>query len=125
MVHSAKARLKVSTGQLRRGSAGRAFGRAIKKSPGDITGAKPMLLKTISKPTRTARIWRRCIGPTDWQHTKPDRAGKKEAPSLGVRGAEEVSTTIYCIHIPRAMKEVGEWLGILRPVNEFEDTNVG
>jgi hypothetical protein len=30
--------------------------------------------------------------------------GKKEAPSLGVLGAEEVSTTVDCIHIPRAMK---------------------
>jgi len=44
-----------------------------------------------------------------------------------VRGAEEVSTTIYCVHIPsrRTMKRAAEWLGIFRPVNEFEDTNVG
>jgi hypothetical protein len=32
--------------------------RATKKSPGDITGAEPMSLKTICKPTRTARISR-------------------------------------------------------------------
>jgi hypothetical protein len=34
------------------------------------------------------------------------RRAKKEAPSLEVRGAEvlQVSTTIYCIHISRAMK---------------------
>jgi hypothetical protein len=51
--------------------------------------------------------------------------GKKEAPSLGVLGAEQVSTTVDCIHIPRAMKGAAEWLGIFRPVNEFEDTNVG
>ena len=42
-----------------------------------------------------------------------------------MRGAEEVSTTIYCTHIPRAMKEAADWLGIFRPVNEFEDANVG
>jgi hypothetical protein len=54
-----------------------------------------------------------------------DSAGQKRGPRHWVRGAEEVSTTIYCIHIPRAMKEVGEWLGIFRPMNEFEDANVG
>ena len=61
-------------------------------------------------------------------HTLPRKNGqrraKKEAPSLGAE-VLQVSTTIYCIHIPRAMKEMGEWLGIFRPVNEFEDTNVG
>jgi hypothetical protein len=50
---------------------------------------------------------------------------KKEAPEPGGARGAEVSTAIYCIHIPRAMKRAAEWLGIFRPVNEFEDTNVG
>ncbi len=41
-----------------------------------------------------------------------------------MRGANEVSTTIYCIHISGAMKGASKWLGIFRPVNEFEDTIV-
>jgi hypothetical protein len=53
-----------------------------------------------------------------------DSAGQKRGPRHWVRGAKEVSTTIYCIYIPRAMKGLGERLGIIRAVNEFEDTNV-
>jgi hypothetical protein len=54
--------------------------------------------------------------------------GKKEAPvSRVARGAEglQVSTMIYCIHIPRTMNRADEWLGIFRSVTEFEDPNVG
>jgi hypothetical protein len=39
-------------------SAGRASQSAIQKSPGDITGAKPMSLKTIYKPTRSEMMVR-------------------------------------------------------------------
>jgi hypothetical protein len=50
--------------------------------PGLIYGAQ-----TICKPARTT-CEMGCIGPTDWQHTKPDRAGKKEPRLAGVaRGA--------------------------------------
>jgi len=40
----------------------------------------------------------------DWHHIKLAGTAKKEAPSLEVRGAEVVSTTIDCIHIPHEMK---------------------
>jgi hypothetical protein len=33
-----------------------AYSRPIKKSPGDITGAKATSLKTISKPTRAGQL---------------------------------------------------------------------
>jgi hypothetical protein len=51
---------------------------------------------------------------------------KKSPVAGGARGPEvQVSTTIYCVHIHAYDEMGGEWLGIFRPVNEFEDTNVG
>ena len=59
-------------------------------------------------------------------HIKLAGTAKKKPQALGCVGPEvQVSTTNYCIHIPRVTKGAAEWLGIFRPVNEFEDTNVG
>jgi hypothetical protein len=65
-----------------------------------------MLLKTISKPTRAT--CEKGIGPTDWlryyhARARADSAGQKKE-DLWVLGV----SMAYCIHIPRAMKEVRE-----------------
>jgi hypothetical protein len=66
--------------------AGRASQPAKQKAP-DQNGAKSALgLSTICKPKRSLAE-RRGIGPTDWRHIKLAGKAKKEAPSLGVRGA--------------------------------------
>ena len=79
------------------------------------------------KPSVNRRAnWRlhRSDGLTALYHAQGLRGAKRRSQRLGVRGADEVSTTFYCIHIRRAMKGAGKWSGIFRPVNEFEDTNV-
>ena len=87
MAPSAKARLKISTGWLSRGSAGRESQPANQKKPRGTAGAKPMSLKTISKPSHTDALPR----PDEFgtlYHARKDSADQKKAPSLGVRGAE-------------------------------------
>jgi hypothetical protein len=73
MTLGARAWLKISTGRLCRGSAGRAFGRAIKKSPGVNWPGLINAAQTICKPTRNVPVC--CIGPMDWAHSTT-RAGE-------------------------------------------------
>ena len=64
----ARARLKVSTGQFCRGSAGRAFGPAIKKSPGDIPRLSQCRLKpSVSRRVRPHLAYARSVEPSKWR----------------------------------------------------------
>jgi hypothetical protein len=56
-------------------SAGRASQSAIQKSPGDITGAKPMSLKTIYKPTRSEMMVRALHRPDGLVEILPGTQG--------------------------------------------------
>ncbi len=62
------------------------YSRAIKKSPGDTTGAKPMSLKTISKPTHNSLDRKRGVSPTDWANTKQPGRQKRGPKPWGAWG---------------------------------------
>jgi hypothetical protein len=70
-----------------RNSAGEHRNRTNKKPRRPRRGQVSGFLLTICKPTRS--LAERGIGPTDWQHTKPDRPGKKVAPSWDAWGRRD------------------------------------
>ena len=78
----ARARLKVSTGQFCRGSAGRAFGPAIKKSPGDIPRLSQCRLKpSVSRRVRPHLAYARSVEPSKWR----DGAIAADSPAVLTR----------------------------------------
>jgi len=85
MAPSAKARLKISTGWLSRGSAGRESQPANQKKPRGTAGAKPMSLKTISKPSHTDAL-PRTDGFGTLYHARKDSADQKRPQALGCVG---------------------------------------